>query len=107
MRYLGLYELITSLPAYPKPSVDYKYTLGYIPYPSWTYACRTTSPYDLYTATHHLLFKNVYNSLNVTASITVPCMLVLVLLFRLYFIIRHVIDLKSRKTYNAIMLTED
>lgn len=34
-------------------------------------------------------------------------MLVLVLLFRLYFIVRHVIDLKSRKTYNALMLTDE
>lgn len=34
-------------------------------------------------------------------------MLVLVLLFRLYFIVRHVIDLKSRRTYNALMLTEE
>jgi hypothetical protein len=87
--------------------VDYKYTLGYIPYPSWTYSCRTTAQYDLYAATEHLLFENTSNSLNITASVTVPCMLVLVLLLRLYFIIRHVVDLKSRKTYNALMLTED
>lgn len=87
--------------------MDYNYILGYIPYPSWTYTCRTTPQYDLYAATDHLLFKNISNSLNITASVTIPCMLVLVLLFRLYFIIRHVVDLKSRKTYNALMLTED
>jgi hypothetical protein len=102
-----VYNLITTLPAYPKPSVDYQYLLGYIPYPSWTYVCRSTPPYDLYTATDHLLFKNVSSSLATTASVTIPCILVLVLLFRLYFIVRHVIDLKSRKTYNALMLTEE
>lgn len=105
--YLGVYQLINTLPSYPQPSVDYQYLLGYIPYPSWTYACRTTPPYDLYSATNHLLFKTVSSSLVTTASVTIPCMLVLVLLFRLYFIIRHVIDLKSRKTYNAMMLTDD
>lgn len=102
---IGIYELITSLPSYPKPSVDYNYLLGYIPYPSWTYQCRSSSSYNLYIATDHLLFKTASKSLSITASITIPCIMVLVILFRIYFIIRHVIDLKSRKTYNAMMLT--
>lgn len=99
--------MISTLPAYPMPSVDYKYQLGYIPYPAWTYACRTSSSYNLQIATTHLLFSNVSDSLVVAVSVTIPCMLVFVFLFRLYFIARHVIDLKSRKTYNAMMLTED
>lgn len=102
---IGVYELITSLPSYPKPSVDYKYLLGYVAYPSWTYQCRISSDYNLYIATDHLLFKTASKSLSLTASITIPCIMVLIILFRIYFIIRHVVDLKSRKTYNAMMLT--
>lgn len=97
--------MISTLPNYPKPSVDYKYILGYIPYPSWTYTCRTSSLYNLYIATDHILFNNTYNSINLTLSITIPALIVLVVIFRIYFIIRHLIDIKSRKTYNAIMLT--
>lgn len=99
--------MIETLPNYPRPSVDYKYILGFIPYPSWTYQCRTSSAYNLYIATDHILFSNTSNSLNITASVTVPALLVLAVLIRIYFIIRHMVDLKSRKTYNAMMLTED
>jgi hypothetical protein len=99
--------LITTLPAYPKPSVDYQYLLGYIPYPSWTFNCRNSVKYNLYTTTSHILFENASASMILTVSVAAPCILVLIVLFRLFFIIRHVVDLKSRSSYNALMLTED
>lgn len=99
--------MITTLPAYPKPSVDYKYLLGYIPYPAWTFSCRNSVKYNLYTTTSHILFENASASMILTVSIAAPCLLVLIVLFRLFYIIRHVVDLKSRSSYNALMLTED
>lgn len=97
--------MINSLPAYPQPSSDYKYLLGYIPYPTWTYQCRSSNDYNLQLATDKILFKNPQDSLFISISIVIPCILVLMVIFRLFFIIRHIVDLKSRKTYNALMLT--
>jgi hypothetical protein len=102
-----VYDLIKTLPAYPLPSVDYRYILGYISYPAWTYQCRTTSLYNLYRATDHLRFGNASASLRLTLSVTVPAFLVLIVLFRGCFIVRHVVEMKSKKTYNATMLTND
>jgi hypothetical protein len=48
--------MISKLPAYPNPSVDYKYLLGYVPYPAWTYQCRISKSYNLKAATSALLF---------------------------------------------------
>lgn len=97
--------MIESLPAYPQPSSDYNYILGYIPYPTWTFQCRNDTDYNLYQATDRILFKNPSNSLSVSLSIILPCILLYLVVFRLFYIIRHIVDLKSRKTYNALMLT--
>ena len=97
--------MIDSLPAYPQPSSDYAYHLGFIPYPTWTYQCRSNNDYNLNVATDKILFKNPQNSLFISIYIVIPCVLVLMIIFRLFFIIRHIVDLKSRKTYNALMLT--
>lgn len=86
-----VYDLIQSLPAYPLPSVDYRYILGYIRYPAWTYQCRKADSYNLYRATDHLLFGNASTSLQLTLSVTVPALLVLIVLFRGCFIVRHVV----------------
>lgn len=103
---IGVYELIQSLPAYPEPSVDYNFKLGFIRYPSWSYACRTSSKYDLYTTTDKILFTDTKNALVVTLTITLICALILAIFMRLFFIIRHIVDLKSRNQYNALMLTD-
>ena len=95
------------MPAYPQPSVDYTYKLGYIPYPTWTYACRSHSHYNLNTATDTLEFNKVKTSMIVSVSVVVLCALIMVILFRLFFIIRHVVNLKSKTAYNALMLTDD
>ena len=42
-----------------------------------------------------------------TVGIVVACALVLVILMRLIFIIRHIVDLRSRTSYNAVMMTDD
>lgn len=102
-----MYQLIQTLPAYPQPSVDYNFYLGFVRYPSWSYACRTSSTYDLYKTTDKILFKAPKEALLLTLSITVACTLFLAILMRLFFIIRHVVDLKSRSSYNALMLTDE
>ena len=103
---IGVYELIQSLPAYPEPSVDYNFLLGFIRYPSWSYTCRTSPTYNLYITTDKILFTDPKKALTVTLTVTLICALVLTFLFRLFFIIRHIVDLKSRSQYNALMLTD-
>jgi len=89
------------------PSVDYTYKLGYIPYPTWTHACRASSQYNLYEATDKLEFNKPKQAMQIAVGIVVPCALIMVILIRLFFIIRHIVDLRSRKAYNALMLTDD
>lgn len=40
-------------------------------------------------------------------SVSVPCLAVFGLLFRLFFVLRHVIDLKKKMMYNAVFLMDD
>jgi hypothetical protein len=102
-----VYQLIQTLPAYPQPSVDYVYRLGYIPYPTWSYACRSNPEYNLYKATDKLMFEAPKQVIVSTVGVVTTCTLILVILLRLFFIIRHIVDLKSKKVYNALMMTED
>ena len=99
--------MLQSLPAYPQPSIDYQYVLGYIPYPTWSYPCRNSQEYSLYEATDKILFEDSKKSVVIALSAVIACGLVLVVLFRLFYVIRHIVDLKSRSSYNALMLTED
>lgn len=99
--------MISELPAYPTPSVDYNYLLGYVPYPAWTYQCRISNSYNLREATKHLLFQDASNAVIICTSVVLPCVLILVFLFRLFYIIRHIIELKSRNSYKSLMLSDD
>jgi len=40
-------------------------------------------------------------------SVSIPCLAVFALLFRLCFAIRHVIDLRKKMMYNAVFLSDD
>ena len=45
--------------------------------------------------------------MDVSVGVVVTCALILIFLMRLFYIIRHIVDLKSRSSYNALMLTDD
>ncbi len=45
---IGVYDKISQLPGYPRPSANYDFKLGYIKYPEWTYTCRISSEHNLY-----------------------------------------------------------
>lgn len=58
-------------------------------------------------ATDYLLFAQEADVVMVMVSVSVPCLAVFGLLFRLFFVLRHVIDLKKKMMYNAVFLMDD
>ena len=87
--------------------MDYTFKLGFIPYPTWTHACRDSALYNLYETTDKLLFVRPTHALVVAVAVVVTCVVILVVILRIFFIVRHVVDLKSRTAYNVLMLTDD
>ena len=53
------------------------------------------------------MFRFPEQALRIAVGVTITCGLLLVVLFRLCFIVRHVVDLKARTSYNALMLTDE
>lgn len=53
---IGVYDKLNQLPGYPRPSTNYVFKLGYIPYPEWSYSCRTSNTHSLNKVTEYLLF---------------------------------------------------
>ena len=102
-----MYQLITTLPAYPQPSVDYEYKLGYIPYPSWTFACRDNPSLGLTAATDHILFRDSEQAVRITAGVVVPCAIILAVLLRAFFIGRHCCDTRNKSAYNVMNVTDE
>ncbi len=103
----GVFDKLTQLPGYPRPSTNYVFKLGYIPYPEWSYSCRISHTHNLLAVTDYILFASEYNIVLIMICVAVPCLAVFALLFRLCFMARHVIHLKKKMMYNAVFLTDD
>ena len=52
--FIEFYNIIKTLPAYPRASDLNNYHLGYIRYPEWNYECRQNSKLSLQKLTSHL-----------------------------------------------------
>lgn len=65
-----------------------------------------SSSHNLNVATDHLLYKKQNKILNTMKSVAIPCLVVLGFLFRLFFIVRHIIELRQKMMYGAVFLKD-
>jgi hypothetical protein len=66
-----------------------------------------SSSHNLIKATSEILYVDQGKLIKTLTSVALPCLLVFGLLFRIFFMGRHVIDLKKKMTYHAVFLTDE
>lgn len=98
--------MISSLPGYPRPSISYYYRLGFIRHAAWTYSCRTTDSHNLLMATKHLNFIHITEKTKLVLYVGVPCVLLVSILARILYILRHIFEIKAKKEYNMVIMTD-
>lgn len=81
--------------------------MGYIRYPSWTYACRNSAQFNLVETTNQLQLEDTEEAVKVVTGVVVPCALVLALLLRLFFIVRHLIDIRNKSSFNVLNVDDE
>lgn len=85
-----IYDLIEELPGYPKPSPNFAYRLGFIRYPAWTHECRVSETHKIGDAKNHLDFQYIGENIKFLIYVGVPCLIIIAVLLRGYYIIRHI-----------------
>lgn len=98
--------MISGLPGYPRPSISYYYRLGFIRYPAWTNDCRGSSTHSLLMATKHLNFGHITEKTKLVLYVGVPCLILVAVLARILYMIRHIFEIKAKKEYNMVILTD-
>jgi len=93
---------IAQLPSYPRPSNVYMYKLGFVRYPTWTYACRTNPLLNLTVATSHMKLEEETWLGTVVFGSTIGLAVSFGFLLRIFYISRRIKELKGKSAYGRV-----